>query len=288
MILEVATEEEGLTVAEFLQRHIPSAPQGYLRQLLKKGKIRRDAQPVEPADRLAAGDTLRLPDSARLQQLRAMPAPLSGPLTVLYESREILIVDKPAGLAVHSSQGHEADNLTARVEALLARRGEQFSVAPIHRLDLETSGPILFGKGKQACAELGKMFMRHEVEKHYLALVVGKAPGGGKLCSEIPSKGKLKEAVTEFRALSRNDRASLLELRLGTGRQHQIRRQLAQLGQPIFGDLRYGGPCPQDLPRMFLHSCRLAFVDPFSGAQLDVESPLPEDLKAYCATLFDA
>jgi RluA family pseudouridine synthase len=281
MIFKVEADEQGMTVSEFLLRRIPAAPQGYLRQLLNKGKVSRDTKPLGWQDRLAQGDMVQLPDSARLKQLCDTPVPVVGPLTILYESREILIVDKPAGLAVHSSLGHEDDNLTSRIEALLAQRGDQFSVAPIHRLDLETSGPILFGKGKQACAALGKLFMRHEVEKYYLALVVGQTQGAGKICSEIPSKGKLKEAVTEFRALSRNERASLLELSLGTGRQHQIRRQLAQIGHPVFGDQRYGGPCPDELSRMFLHCCRLSFVDPFSGAQLDIESDLPPELKHF-------
>lgn len=288
MIFKVEAEEQGLTIAEFLLQRIPAAPQGYIRQLLNKGKISRNTEQLGWQDRLFSGDTVHLPDSARLQQLCDIPTPVVGPLTILYESREILIVDKPAGLAVHNSLGHENDNLTARIEALLAQRGEQFSVAPVHRLDLETSGPILFGKGKQACAALGKLFMRHEVEKYYLALVAGQTQGAGELCGEIPSKGKMKEAVTEFRAISRNEQASLLELRLGTGRQHQIRRQLEQLGHPVFGDRRYGGPCPRELCRMFLHCCRLSFIDPFNGAQLDIESELPDELKTFSGNVFSS
>jgi len=286
MIFKVEEEEQSLTIAEFLLQRIPAAPQGYIRQLLNKGKVSRNTEQLGWQDRLATGDTVHLPDSARLQQLCDIPVPVIGPLNILYESREILIVDKPAGLAVHSSLGHEKENLTTRIETLLDQRGESFSVAPVHRLDLETSGPILFGKGKQACAALGKLFMRHEVEKYYLALVAGQTQGSGRLCGEVPSKGKMKEAVTDFRALSRNEQASLLELRLGTGRQHQIRRQLEQLGHPVFGDKRYGGPCSKELSRMFLHCCRLSFIDPFNGAQLDIESELPNELKIFSDKVF--
>ncbi len=273
--------ESTLSALEFLQRRIPAAPQGYLRQLLKQGKVLGSAGPMAPQDPLRPGDALSLPASGRLQELLVAPAPGGAEVTVLYESREILIVDKPAGVAIHSSVGHEADNLTARVEALLEGRGDRFRIAPIHRLDLETSGPVLFGKGKRACGELGKVFMRHEVDKHYLALAVGRTPGSGALRTTIPAKGKEKEALTEFRALARSAGASLLELTLHTGRQHQIRRQLADLGHPIFGDRRYGGPCPPGLPRIFLHCSRLAFIDPFSGARLAIDSPLPADLAHF-------
>lgn len=211
----------------------------------------------------------------------AVPKAQQQPLQILYQSREILVVDKPAGLAIHSSQGHESDNLTARVEKMLREQGLKFNVAPVHRLDLDTSGPVLFGKGKQACGQLGQLFMRQEVEKYYLALVVGKTAGSGRLESTLTAKGKEKQARTDFRALVRNEQASLLELTLHTGRQHQIRRQLADQGHPLFGDKRYQGPCPTELPRMFLHCCRLAFTDPFSGAPISIEAPLPEDLAGF-------
>jgi RluA family pseudouridine synthase len=277
----VEQSENNLTVLEFLQRRIPAAPKGYLRQLLKKGKVHDTTGPVTAQDRLHPGDKVKLPYSDRLRKLIDMPPPPVIDVTILYESREILIVDKPAGLAIHAGVGHEDDNLTGRVESLLTQRGDKFKVAPIHRLDLETSGPVLFGKGKRACSELGKMFMRHDVDKYYLALAAGKTPSSGKLRSTILAKGKPKEALTEFRALNRTDKATLLELRLHSGRQHQIRRQLADLGHPIFGDRRYGGPCPAELPRIFLHCCRLAFIDPFSGARLNIRSPLPADLENF-------
>jgi len=281
MIFTVMASEQGMTVAEFLLRRIPAASQGYLRQLTNKGKVSRRKNSLAWQDILASDDVIRLPDSQRLKQLIEIPPPESGPLNIFYESREILIVDKPSGLATHRSLGHENDDLTSRVEALLCQRNDNFSVAPVHRLDLETSGPVLFGKGKRSASELGKMFMRQEVDKYYLALVVGRTQGAGRLRSEVPSKGKIKEAVTEYRATSRNDLASLLELKIETGRQHQIRHQLAEIGHPVYGDLRYGGPRPDGLVRMFLHCSRLSFVDPFSGAQLDIESQLPEELKAF-------
>lgn len=277
----VEETEANHCVEDFLRQRIPAAPSAYLKQLLKKGKVRRAGCAVQAADLLLAGDTIHLPASGRLRELLAAPIPCSQQLKILYESREILVIDKPAGLAMHSSQGHETDNLTERVVALLAERGTRLQVAPVHRLDLETSGPVLFGKGKQACGRLGQLFMRQEVEKCYQALVVGKTAGSGRLKSQLSAKGKEKQVRTDFLALVRNQHASLLELQLHTGRQHQIRRQLAELGHPLFGDKRYRGPCPPELPRLFLHCCRLAFIDPFSAAPITIEASLPDDLANF-------
>ncbi|MCK4621312.1 MAG: RluA family pseudouridine synthase [Desulfuromonadales bacterium] len=277
----VEKTEEQLCVVDFLRLRVPAAPVAYLKQLLKKSKVRGRTGVLKGSDLLQAGELLQLPDSGRLLELLATPAACLQELRVLYESREILVVDKPAGLAVHAGQGHEQANLTDQVESFLVKRGIRFNVAPVHRLDLETSGPVLFGKGKQACGRLGQLFMRHEVDKSYLALVAGRTPGSGRLESQLTAKGKEKQARTDFRALFRNEQASLLELQLHTGRQHQIRRQLAAQGHPLFGDKRYRGPCPADLPRMFLHCCRLAFVDPFSESPISIESPLPEDLAIF-------
>lgn len=278
----VTHNEISLSVLEFLQRRIPGASSGYLRQLLKKGKVSSAGGALTEHTPLSAGLELSVPDSGRLLELSTVAAEIAGEaVTVLYESREMLVVDKPAGLAIHRGVGHEGDNLTARIETLFKKRGDAFKVAPIHRLDVETSGPVLFGKGKQACRQLGALFMQHEVEKVYLALVEGQMAGSGVLCSSVAAKGKPKDASTAFCALHRSEQASLLRLTLYTGRQHQIRRQLASFGHPLFGDCRYGGSRPADLPRIFLHCCRLAFVDPFSGAAVAINCPLPADLSHF-------
>lgn len=287
--LTIQPEEQSLTALDFLQQRIPAAPAGYLRQLLKNGKIQGARGPLRASDRLHDETQLRLPDSGRLQELLDAPPPPPSAVEILFETREILVVAKPAGLAMHAGVGHEDDHLTGRVSALLSARGDRFMVAPVQRLDLETSGPVLFGKGKTACAELGRVFMRHEVEKDYLALVQGQLRGeqhaGQTLTSTIPAKGKLKEATTDFQVLGRAEGGTLLSLRIHSGRQHQIRRQLAAIGHPLFGDRRYGGPCPAALPRLFLHCRRLAFHDPFNGAPLDFRAPLPSDLHQFLVTI---
>lgn len=274
--LTVLRGEEHLPFLVLLQRRIPTAPVSYLRQLLRQGKITRGEQVLSAEDRTPVGGIIHLPESKRLRELLAMTN-----LQILFESRDLLIVAKPPGLAVHSSEGHEEENLTARCQELLKQRGERFSIAPVHRLDLETSGPLLFGKGKAACSALGKLFMEDEVEKCYLALVAGEMSGEQSLQGLVPAKGKLKSARTDVRTLVSNGTATLLEIRLHSGRQHQIRRQLAEINHPLYGDKRYGGPYPSDLPRLFLHCHRLAFLDPCSGKPISCEVPLPADLVGF-------
>lgn len=274
----VSEQEVDLTAKQFLHQQIPAAPLGYLRQLFNKGRVRIADKIIAADDSLIAGTKISLPNSSRIQELLLAPQESVPKLDILYESREILIVNKPAGLAVHKAKGHERDNLTDQVKTFLATRKERFQVAPIQRLDLETSGPVLFGKGKKGCAELGKLFMQGEVTKTYLALVAGKLVGRGDLQSDIPAKGKLKTARTSYQTLVSNDSVSLLEIHLHTGRQHQIRRQLADAGHPLYGDRRYRGPCPKKLSRLFLHCRQLAFCDPFSQQQVEVNCPLPKDL----------
>ncbi len=268
----VASTETGLSPVKFLQQRIPAAPVAYIRKLLKDGKIRRNKMDAV----LTAGEHILLPDSRRLADLLAQSAKMS--VDILFESDQLLILDKPSGLATHAGQGHDEDNLTARVAGLLQRRGEHFMAAPIQRLDRETSGVVLFGKGKKSCSVLGTMMMTAAVTKIYLALVKGKITTDGTLTDEIPAKGKIKTAVTSYRVLAANDSASLLQIELGTGRQHQIRRQFQQMGHPLYGDRRYPGPCPENLSRLFLHCHQLAFVDPFTNTPLTIMSPLPQDL----------
>lgn len=272
----VTTIEAGLSLEVFLQQRLAAAPVAYLRKLVKDGKICRSE---DTAVALVAGEKIILPDSQRLHDLLAQSEKMF--LTILHETEQLLILDKPSGLATHAGQGHEEDNLTARVASLLQRRGEHFMAAPIQRLDRETSGVVLFGKGKKNCSILGTMMMTAAVTKIYLALVQGKIPTDGTLTTEISAKGKTKTAVTSYQVLAANDSASLLQIELGTGRQHQIRRQFQQIGHPLYGDRRYPGPCPENLSRLFLHCRQLAFVDPFSDIPLRVSSPPAQELVTF-------
>ncbi len=281
----VTASEADLPVEQFLSQRIPAAPPAYLRQLLKKGKVVCNKVALQEGALVATDAVITLPESKRLAEFIANKQIVKPTIEILFESHEIMIVYKPAGLAIHNGKGHERDNLTTRVGDFLIGRGDKYMAAPIQRLDLETSGPVLFGKGRKGCSELGKLFMSGNVTKTYLALVGGKLLGRGELVSEIPAKGKLKVASTNYQALVGSDTASLLEIQLQTGRQHQIRRQLSDAGHPLFGDRRYRGSCPRKLSRLFLHCRRLAFIDPFTKQQVDINCPLPKELAKFLLEL---
>ncbi len=276
MNIQIRAEEEGLPLLKILERRLPAAPASYLRQLIRSGKVRHAGSAISEQSRLSQGEALQLPQSSRLQQF--LEESREQEIDILFETREILAVRKPAGLAVHRGAGHEEDNLARRVEILMASRGATFQTSPVHRLDLETSGPLLFGKGRRATGELGKLFMAGSVEKIYWGLASGRLQGAGRLCTAVQAKGKLKEAATDFTPLAVRGDFTLLEMRLHSGRTHQIRRQLCDAGHPLAGDRRYRGAQPLALPRIFLHCSRLSFVSPFDGRPLELECPLPADL----------
>lgn len=273
----------GMPPLAFLQLLVPAAPTSYIKQLVRKGKLLLDGRPLSNCTPLTDGALLRLPKSARLNELRAASPPLL--LDCLHESSYLLIVDKPSGLAVHRGKGHEQDNLLERLQRRSKARNENFSLAPIHRLDAETSGPVLFGKGHQAISALGKLFMTAEVEKRYWAVVRGDLPEQGRFESPVPAKGGWKDATTRFRICKRFPPFLLLDLELASGRTHQIRRQLADRGLPLVGDRRYRGPALPGVQRLFLHCHRLAFRDPFTGDRIIIDSPLPEALATPLARL---
>ncbi|KIH77056.1 23S rRNA pseudouridine955/2504/2580 synthase [Geoalkalibacter ferrihydriticus] len=275
--------QEGFSALDFLRCRLPAAPTAYLRRLLLRGKVLRGTACVQEHDLLASGDCLRLPDSARIKEFLEASAALG--VEILWETPHFLIVNKPPGLAVHRGQGHEEDNLLLRVERLLTQRGEKVRPAPIHRLDRDTSGALLLGKDRNAAGELGKLFMAGAAAKIYLALVCGPGQGSGLLTAPVAAKGKIKDAVTAYRFLTCTSDFSLVELRLETGRTHQIRRHLAACGHPLMGDQRYGGQGIRGQRHFFLHCRQLSFINPWDGHPRSINAPLPENFVSALARL---
>jgi len=271
----INTREEKLPLLEALLLRVPAASKGFLRQLCKKQRITVDNHIAEADRCVQAGETVTVKTSQRwlefLGQSRIQPA------QILYEDDQCMVIDKPAGLAIHRAHGHD-DNLLWRVQDFLRLRGETFQVAPIHRLDIGTSGAVLFGKGHAAISQLGRMIMAGQATKRYLALVEGCITVPGELSSAVPAKGSSKEALTRFRPVAAIDGYTLLELELITGRHHQIRYQLAEAGWPIIGDKRYRGKLMDGVEWPFLHCHQLAFPQPTTGQTIDVKCPLPEGL----------
>lgn len=212
------------------------------------------------------------------------------PVPIVYEDEWLLVVDKPAGMAVHPSRGHYSGTL---VQALLGHGltgGEEFRPGVVHRLDKDTSGLMIAAKSVEVHRRLSTMIRNRAVDRRYLALVHGGFAGqGGVIEAPIgrdPVRRKsmtiggvaAREARTHFRVLERLGDFSLVEARLDTGRTHQIRVHFLAIGHPVVGDPVYARRDALGVGRQFLHSHRLRLTHPVSGVELDFLSPLPPDL----------
>ena len=217
-------------------------------------------------------------------------------LRIAYEDEHLLVVDKPAGLVVHPAPGHATGTLVHGLLALDVEGGDEPERPGIvHRLDRDTSGLLVVARSQEAHRRLQELVREREVEREYLALVVGcprsragriEAPIGRdrrdatrhSLDTDTP-----REAITHFEVEELLRGRALLRVRLETGRTHQIRVHLEAIGLPVAGDPVYGRAGELGLERQFLHAARLAFVHPFTGEPVDVSSPLPADLEAALA-----
>jgi 23S rRNA pseudouridine1911/1915/1917 synthase len=246
-----------------------------------------DGEPRPKSHRLAGGETVELePPKA--------PGPLQSeevPVRVAYEDEHLLVVEKPAGIVVHPSPGHATGTL---VHGLLGRTaGGESADRPgiVHRLDRDTSGLLVVARSEEAYRGLRNLVRRHALERRYKALVRGEPRSRtGRIEAPIgrdrhePTRisldtDKPRDAVTHFVVERLLQGHALLDVRLETGRTHQIRVHLAAIGLPVVGDPVYGVSDPQ-LGRQFLHAWRLAFTHPITGEDLEVEAPLPEELQA--------
>ncbi|HVT60276.1 MAG TPA: pseudouridine synthase [Thermoanaerobaculia bacterium] len=207
---------------------------------------------------------------------------MQADLGVLYRDEDLLVVDKPAGIAVHRGWAHDRE-----FALTLARRLAGRHVYPVHRLDRGTSGALLLALTPEIASRLAAGFETGRVHKRYLALVRGVPPESGVIEHPLPRSpgGPRVSAVTEFRRLGTFERYALLEVVPLTGRLHQIRRHLKHLSHPLIGDVRYGkGEHNRlfrsrfGLHRLALHAFELAFEHPRRGVPLRVRAPLPEDL----------
>ena len=270
------TEFEGeRLLLDALGLRLPAAPRAFLHQIVRKGRVRCGGQPLAADSTVTSGMLLTLLPSTRLAEL----VELCGipPQAVCYEDQHALAIYKPAGLAVHQAVGHD-DNLASRVNRFLALRQAPYRAAPVHRLDIGTSGPVLFGKGRQATGQYGRLLMAGQLAKGYLALVSGTVPDQGELTTPVPEGEVLRPSLTRYRRLAMAGSICLLELDLVTGRPHQARRQLADAGWPIVGDRRYGGAVWPGLSHPFLHCHRLHFPALDTDELRRVDCPLPTAL----------
>ena len=255
-------------------------------RLLAAGDVRVDGAVRQKSHRLAGGEEVEFEPPARDD------APLVAEemqLRIAYDDEHLLVVDKPAGLVVHPAPGHATGTLVHGLVGV-AGGGEEERPGIVHRLDRDTSGLMVVARTAEAHRRLERLVRRRKLERGYLALVCGRPRSRrGTIEAPIgrdrhdPTRQSLdtptpREAVTHFEVAELLPRHALLDVRLETGRTHQIRVHLAAIDLPVAGDPVYGRPGELGLTRQFLHAARLAFAHPFTGEPVDVSSPLPPDL----------
>ncbi len=284
----------------FLVKHVPEHSRNRLQQLIRKGNVTVDGVTVTKSGfHLEGGERVEvvIPAVARTKLI-----PESIPLDVVFENEDVLIVNKPAGMVVHPSPGHDRATL---VNAALGHSpdikgvGGELRPGVVHRLDKNTSGLVVLAKHDQALRMIQAQFKDRTVEKVYLALVdgepptpsgkvdapVGRNPRHRKRMAVVPeSRGRV--ACTNYRTLERLGNHTLLEVKPETGRTHQIRVHMSFLGCPIVGDRIYGRRKPSfTLQRHFLHALRLTFQLPEDSETRTFEAPLPGNLEAILERL---
>jgi len=297
--VEAAAGDDGQRLDNFLVRVLKGVPRTHLYRLLRKGEVRVNSKRAKPDQRLAAGDRIRLPPVRRAEPGESRPAgpSLQRAVTdaIVYEDDDLIVFNKPAGLAVHGGSGRSH----GLIEALRSARPDARELDLVHRLDRETSGSLVVAKNRAALRELHRQFRDGEAEKRYLALLIGRWNLGRKRIElpldtderrsgerHVAVRAGGQVAVSTFEPVQfLGGTATLVDVELGTGRTHQIRVHAAYAGHPVAGDDKYGDRERNEalralgLTRMFLHSASIGLTRPGTREPLQVSAPLGDDLR---------
>jgi len=307
-----SAEEAGTRLDRLVALRFPELSRTRVQELIDEELILLNGKPAKGSQKVRAGDAIRVEPRPR-PPIRAVAEAI--PLEILYEDDDVIAVNKPAGMIVHAGAGNHSGTL---VNALLGRgqslsqRGDPLRPGIVHRLDKETSGILLVAKNDYAHAKLAEAFRQRTVSKMYVALVQGQVEERtGRI--ELPIARDpvrrtrmttrradrlldARPARTDWRLLANVDSTSLLEVKLHTGRTHQIRVHFSALRHPVVGDtlygasqqLRVGHVVLPALGRNFLHAAKIGFTQPRTGQEIHVTAPLPAELREYLGSLVAA
>jgi 23S rRNA pseudouridine1911/1915/1917 synthase len=299
LVLTAAASDAGKRLDHFLQDHLREYSRSRLQDWIKLGRVQINGSAASKVSSELRGGEIIEVEPLALTPLKAEPENL--PVDILYEDGDLIAVNKPSGLVVHSGAGHQDGTLVNRLVhrfGTLSQVGGELRPGIVHRLDRETSGVLLVAKSDAAHRNLAAQFAKRTTEKLYLALVHGSiSQQTGRITSPI-SRDTVRRtrmttrntngrtALTDYRVLRRFDKLTYLEVRIGSGRTHQIRVHLASIGHPVYGDKLYGAPAaPAGFERFFLHAWRIGFDQPSTGERILVEAPIPAVLEEVLSRL---
>lgn len=309
-----APEAANLRLDQYLAHAIPDVSRARVQLLIESGQVRVDGHPAKPKQKLKGGESIEIEGTPQPPPLHAFPEDI--PLDIVYEDKHLAVINKPAGMMVHAGSGESDDarNHGTLVNALLhhfnhlSDVGGELRPGIVHRLDKQTSGLILVAKDDSTHRKLGEMFVARQVAKTYIALVHGHValddttvtlPIGRDLVRRIRMTTRralghegVRPAVSHVKVIERiagpSGPFTLVEVRIETGRTHQIRVHMQALGHPVVGDTLYGAPhAIPDLPpylalnRNFLHAAHLSFIHPQTHKPVDIHAPLPVELDTF-------
>ena len=284
--MKVPPERDGERLDALLADRLGSRSRA--QRLIEEGHVKVDGTVRPKRYRVSAGELVEVDEPP----VPAAPAHVDVPFEVAYEDEHLVVVDKPAGVVVHPAPGHAAGTLAQALSGRAAGGEDAWRAGIVHRLDRDTSGLLLVAKSEEAHRALKGMIERREVTREYLALVLGRPPSRtGTIDAPIGRDRRHRtrqstdtddprDAVTHFAIERMLPAASLLRVRLVTGRTHQIRAHMEAIGHPVAGDPEYGGAGAFGLERQFLHAARLELDHPLERRRLEVTSELPPDLVA--------
>ncbi len=287
--LTVSVGQAGTRLDRFLAE--PLGSRSNAQTLIEAGRVQVNGTPRPKRHILQAGDVVVTVIADAAEPGSSEPQRPRADYTIAYEDEHLLIVDKPAGVVVHPARGHGTGTLSQALAGLSAG-GEAGRPGIVHRLDRDTSGLLVVARTDAVHRALKSLLSSRRLSRDYAALVDGHPPArSGTIDAPIgrDRRDRLRmslntdsprAALTHFEIRERLPSATLLEVRLETGRTHQIRVHLAAIDHPVSGDPLYGTAGRFGLTRQFLHAERLAFAHPVTGQPIDVRSPLPEDLEA--------
>ncbi len=305
--VEIGENAAGQRLDNYLIKMAKGVPKSHIYRIIRQGEVRLNRRRAKAEEKLEAGDVVRIPPM-RVSKKPATAAPAAplkdAHLPILFEDRHLLVVNKPAGIAVHGGSGVSH----GLIERLRATRPEEPMLELCHRLDKETSGAIIIAKTRKALVRMHDLMKEGRVEKHYRALVLGdwtnerrhvKHPLRRYLLASDERRVKVDPegmpAHTIYTLLERFGAVSYLDAELKTGRTHQIRVHSLSEGHPLVGDDKYGdfefnkrcaqGELGVPFRRMFLHSALLRFEHPVTGDALEIRAPLPAECEALLEAL---